>query len=199
MADASEGPDQSAKHPLQNTWVLYFDGGVYYNKMKKFTTWHESLQKVATISSVEDFWGVFNNIPPPVALPGGANYYFFKEQCYPEMENEANRAGGKWQVITGQKNGPREKLNDVFLDLAMMMVGEQFDGEDNGDICGAVVQNRPKGDRVAIWTSNAANGERVMRIGQKFKAVTMWDKSIPFMAHMEGKGPSAAAPSKYTV
>lgn len=26
--------------------VLYFDGGVYYNKMKKFTTWHESLQKV---------------------------------------------------------------------------------------------------------------------------------------------------------
>ena len=26
--------------------VLYFDGGVYYNKMKKLTTWHESLQKV---------------------------------------------------------------------------------------------------------------------------------------------------------
>ena len=51
---------------------------------------------------------------------------------------------------------------------AMMMVGEQFDGADNDDICGAVVQNRAKGDRVAVWTSNAANGEAVMRIGYAF-------------------------------
>ena len=49
-----------------------------------------------------------------------------------------------------------------------MMVGEQFDGADNDDICGAVVQNRAKGDRVAVWTSNAANGEAVMRIGYVF-------------------------------
>mmetsp|Transcript_57084 Transcript_57084/g.79168 ORF Transcript_57084/g.79168 Transcript_57084/m.79168 type:complete len:200 (+) Transcript_57084:96-695(+) len=199
MADGSEGPDMSVKHPLQNTWVLYFDGGVYYNKMKKFETWHESLQKVATVSTVEDFWGVFNNIPPPAALPAGANYYFFKEQCYPEMENDANRGGGKWQVITGGKNGPREKLNDIFLNLVMMMVGEQFEGSDNEQVCGAVVQNRQKGDRVAIWTSDAGNGESVMRIGQKFKTATSWEKSIPFMAHMEGKGASAATPSKYTV
>jgi hypothetical protein len=43
---------------------------------------------VATVGTVEDFWGVINNIPPPTALPPGSNYYFFKEDCYPEMENE---------------------------------------------------------------------------------------------------------------
>lgn len=50
-------------------------------------------------------------------------------------------------------------------DQAMMMVGEQFEGSDNDEICGAVVQNRAKGDRVAVWTSNAASGASVMRIG----------------------------------
>jgi hypothetical protein len=69
------------------------------------------------MATVEDFWGVINHIPPPAALPAGANYYFFKEQCYPEMENDANKDGGKWQVITGGKTGPREKLNDMFLNL----------------------------------------------------------------------------------
>eukprot|EP00038_Savillea_parva_P006377 m.163373 g.163373 ORF g.163373 m.163373 type:complete len:199 (+) comp12298_c0_seq1:62-658(+) len=198
MGDASE--DVNVKHPLENTWVLYFDGGVFYNKTKKFTTWKESLQKVASITTVEDFWGVFNNIPPPAALAPGANYYFFKEQCYPEMENEANREGGKWQVITQGKTGGREKLNDMFLNLVMLMVGEQFDGDDNEGVCGAVVQNRAKGDRVAIWTRDASNGESVMRIGEKFKGAMMWDKPIPFLAHMEGKGASAAAGStKYTV
>ena len=50
----------------------------------------------------------------------------------------------------------------------MLMVGEQFDGDDNEGVCGAVVQNRAKGDRVAIWTRDASNGESVMRIGYVF-------------------------------
>jgi len=80
------------------------------------------------------------------------------------------------------------------------MVGEQFDSVDNEDVCGAVVQNRVKGDRVAIWTRNAANGEGVMRIGEKFKSAMMWEKPIPFLAHMEGKGASVAgSSSKMTV
>ena len=53
----------------------------------------------------------------------------------------------------------------------MLMVGEQFDGVDNDEICGAVVQNRAKGDRVAIWTSKASNGEAIMRIGCAFSPV----------------------------
>jgi hypothetical protein len=58
-------------------------------------------------------------------------------------------------------------LHTTLLDTvqALLMVGEQFDGADNDEVCGAVVQNRQKGDRVAIWTSKATNGEGVMRVG----------------------------------
>jgi len=80
----------------------------------------------------------------------------------------------------------------------MLMVGEQFEGKDNDDICGAVVQNRGKGDRVAVWTENAANGESVMRIGAKFKEAVMWEKTVPYVAHA-GKGPSSAISAKYQV
>jgi len=121
MADAGEGPDAGVKHPLQHSWVLHYDAGTYVNKQKGLTEWKEQLQKVATISSVEDFWGVLNNIPTPAQLAPGANYYFFKEQCYPEMENEANKDGGKWQVVTGGAKTPaREKLNDMFLNVVRM-------------------------------------------------------------------------------
>lgn len=44
------------------------------------------------------------------------------------------------------------------------MVGEAFD--EHGDIvCGAVVNIRPKGDKLAVWTEDANNMEANMKIG----------------------------------
>ena len=38
----------------------------------------EDIRKVVTFDSVEEFWGLYNNIVPPSQLPGKANYYLFK-------------------------------------------------------------------------------------------------------------------------
>ena len=46
----------------------------------------------------------------------------------------------------------------------MCLVGEVF-GEDSDDICGAVVQNRTRGDKVSIWTANCKKDESLRRIG----------------------------------
>jgi len=46
----------------------------------------------------------------------------------------------------------------------LCLIGEAFD--DLGDeICGAVINLRPKGDKLGLWTADAANGEANMRIG----------------------------------
>ena len=51
----------------------------------------------------------------------------------------------------------------------MLLVGEQFDTDgDNSQICGAVVQNRQKGDKVSIWTQYSKDKDACMRIGRKF-------------------------------
>lgn len=36
------------------------------------------IRKVVAFESVEEFWGLYNNIVPPSQLPGKANYYLFK-------------------------------------------------------------------------------------------------------------------------
>lgn len=53
----------------------------------------------------------------------------------------------------------------VFFPLQLLcLVGETFD-EASDDVCGAVVNVRPKGDKLAIWTSNCQNRDAIMTIG----------------------------------
>lgn len=53
----------------------------------------------------------------------------------------------------------------VCLSLQLMcLVGEVF--EDSSDeVCGAFVQVRTKGDKIAIWTGNSRKDREIMSIG----------------------------------
>lgn len=51
----------------------------------------------------------------------------------------------------------------VILQL-LCLVGEAFD-DFSDDVCGAVINVRAKGDKVAIWTTNYENKEAVTHIG----------------------------------
>ena len=46
----------------------------------------------------------------------------------------------------------------------MCLIGEGF-ADSSDEVCGAVVQIRNKGDKIAIWTGNVAKEEDIMRIG----------------------------------
>ena len=46
----------------------------------------------------------------------------------------------------------------------MCLVGEIFE-DSSDDVCGAVVQMRPRGDKIAIWTANSKNKDQIMTIG----------------------------------
>jgi translation initiation factor 4E len=57
----------------------------------------------------------------------------------------------------------------LFISLKILcLIGEAFD-EASDDVCGAVVNIRPKGDKLSIWTSNCKNRDGIMKIGQKLK------------------------------
>jgi translation initiation factor 4E len=38
----------------------------------------DDIRKVVSFDSVEELWGLYNNIVPPSQLPGKANYYLFR-------------------------------------------------------------------------------------------------------------------------
>lgn len=46
----------------------------------------------------------------------------------------------------------------------MCLVGEMFD-DYSDEVCGAVINIRAKGDKIAIWTREAENREGVIHIG----------------------------------
>ena len=46
----------------------------------------------------------------------------------------------------------------------MCLVGEGFDNSSD-EVCGAVVNVRPKGDKISIWTGHAKNEKDNMVIG----------------------------------
>lgn len=161
--DIAEPSNFSVKHPLQNSWTIWYDNP---GKRSNQASWGDHLKKITTFSFVEDFWRVFNNLKPASALAQGSNYHIFKEFIEPKWEDPANSKGGKWTVSIPPKSR-NSALDQMWLWTVLAVIGETFDSPD--DVCGLVVSVRKAGDRVQIWTKDATNEQACRDIGRSLK------------------------------
>lgn len=103
-------------------------------------------------------------------------------------EDPRNHDGGRWLISLDKKQRNTEldtywlevvsififKLNILsnilshLLFQILCLIGEAFE-EFSDDVCGAVVNIRPKADKLSVWTSDASNREGILKIGQKLK------------------------------
>lgn len=60
--------------------------------------------------------------------------------------------------------GPEPSLGSFPSPQLLCLIGEMFD-EYSDEVCGAVINIRAKGDKIAIWTREAENREGVTHIG----------------------------------
>jgi len=95
-------------HPLENEWVLWKHTGGH--KKGDANAWKESMKKLCSFSTIEDFWRYFNHIPRPSSVfydgeskkrVGDKNeiieeYSLFKRGIEPEWGDPKNKAGGEW-------------------------------------------------------------------------------------------------------
>lgn len=93
----------------------------------------------------------------------GCDYSMFKQGIRPMWEDEANKQGGRW-LMTLEKKQRNSDLDHFWLEILLCMIGEAFN-EHSDDVCGAVVNVRPKGDKLGIWTADANRSTSVMEIG----------------------------------
>jgi len=161
--DIAEPSNFSVKHPLQNSWTIWYDNP---GKRSNQASWGDHLKKITTFSFVEDFWRVFNNLKPASTLAQGSNYHIFKEQIEPKWEDSANSKGGKWTVSIPPKSR-NSALDQMWLWTVLAVIGETFDSPD--DVCGLVVSVRKAGDRVQVWTKDALNEQACRDIGRSLK------------------------------
>ncbi|ELR54190.1 Eukaryotic translation initiation factor 4E, partial [Bos mutus] len=179
-------PEHYIKHPLQNRWALWFF------KNDKSKTWQANLRLISKFDTVEDFWALYNHIQLSSNLMPGCDYSLFKDGIEPMWEDEKNKRGGRW-LITLNKQQRRSDLDRFWLETVrfynykavfdtktllsllfifsfklLCLIGESFD-DYSDDVCGAVVNVRAKGDKIAIWTTECENREAVTHIGRVYK------------------------------
>jgi len=195
--DSKSFSDPAKKHLLQNEWTLWYDSRMEGNKGRPATaaTWGAAVREVLTFGSVEDFWGLFNNLVEPSRLAVRSNYHLFKKGIRPAWEDEANVKGGSW-VVEFQPRSDPELFNKAWLYTVLAMVGESFD--DSDDIAGAGASLRKPGNRLSLWTKTAANKEMCLRIGSQWKKMIDFKGTLKYQSHEEslkGRSYSTAATS----
>uniref|UniRef100_A0A8C2ZBN6 Eukaryotic translation initiation factor 4eb n=1 Tax=Cyclopterus lumpus TaxID=8103 RepID=A0A8C2ZBN6_CYCLU len=154
-------PESYIKHPLQNRWSLWFF------KNDKSKTWQANLRLISKFDTVEDFWALYNHIQLSSNLISGCDYSLFKDGIEPMWEDERNKRGGRW-LLTLNKQQRRLDLDRFWLETLLCLVGEAF-GDSSDQVCGAVVNIRTKGDKIAVWTSDYENRDAVTLIGSIYK------------------------------
>ncbi|KAK0245789.1 eukaryotic translation initiation factor 4E class I [Armillaria nabsnona] len=201
----SDPTNFNVKHPLYSPWTLWFDSPATKGRNLPQTPvsafpqtpvpqtpgvaaaqgWMEDIKRVISFDSVEEFWGLYNNIVAPSSLPQKANYYLFKEGIIPAWEDEANKNGGKWSIqLPRDKN--RNNVDKMWLYTMLAAIGETFDpllteaasngAPPNSLITGVIVSIRPQFYRISIWTRLAPSATdedglraRIEGIGRHFK------------------------------
>jgi len=185
-------PVQVIKHPLQNSWTLWFF------KNDKGRSWEENQKPIITVSTVEDFWSLYNHVVVASRLPPGSDYSLFKEGISPDWEDPRNKAGGRW-IINMDKRRRAENLDMSWLEIMFYLIGEQADQHAH-QVNGAVVNVRAKGDKLGVWLADASQPDSVVRIGKMIKERLGTDpvQTIGFTAHNDEKvGPGSSSRKFY--
>lgn len=187
----------NAKHLLQHSWTLWFDSP---QKKSTHANWQANLKRVATVNTVEDFWGLYKSILTASDIPIGANYHFFRSDIQPMWEDPANEHGGKW-TFSGQK-AKRNFLNDIWLNLLLAIVGSCFSGEANDEVCGIVLAPRQKIDRISLWTRSIEPRPMVESIGHSMKGFILAACSdhlrLSFQPHEDSLSSNFAGSQSYS-
>lgn len=180
--------DFTIVHPLTSSWTLWY--------VKPSTAakedWKDLLTEVVTVSSVEEFWGAFNNLPKVSELPMRSDYALFKAGVRPEWEDAQNSRGGKWVYQFRDHKAP---IDDIWLSCLLGIIGGTMDttfdpevGVSDQEINGVFVNVRKAGIRFNIWTKSK-NLDRLKPIGLRFKELiklTQHDE-VEFSDHSDSR------------
>jgi translation initiation factor 4E len=78
-------------------------------------------------------------------------------------EDPLNRDGGRW-ILNLEKKHKQTQIDAYWLNTLLGLIGDQF-YEEGAYVNGAVINLRPKLDKICLWTRCARDQEVQNRIG----------------------------------
>ncbi|CAL6050485.1 Eukaryotic_translation initiation factor 4E like protein [Hexamita inflata] len=151
---------QPKAHALHNVWSVYFT-----EKVAKDATFTNTLTKVASFATVEQFAYVYSRLKRPSQLPAGTSVYFVREMLgsLPVWEHHIN--GGTYQFRRyTEKSAKVQRIDRTFERALFAVISEQL----QKPIISAV-QVTAKSDQcqISVWHFNAISKREFSRIQLK--------------------------------
>eukprot|EP00457_Paulinella_chromatophora_P010156 gb/GEZN01010247.1/.p1 GENE.gb/GEZN01010247.1/~~gb/GEZN01010247.1/.p1 ORF type:complete len:278 (+),score=27.95 gb/GEZN01010247.1/:30-836(+) len=142
-------------HKLHNRWSFSYQ-----------RDWNNPIHEILDFDTVEQFWGLWNNIVVPSRMTSKGSCMLFKHGINPTWEAAENKKGGQWMIEVRDK-----ALDDAWLYMLLGLIGETFTDADS--LCGAYlkVRSREKAAKVALWISTQEE-LTVKRIGEELQKFT---------------------------
>merc|ERR1719499_267 len=196
VTESQTSSDSSSLNELDPDTVhkLQFNWSIWYSAPTSDVTkrgWLKRHQKLIDMTTVQDFWRVFNNFVAPSALDEGADIHFFRQNVEPEWEDHYNTQGGAFQLFlhlqTTNFAQLAEHADAVWLNILLHMIGDHFDDAD--EIVGLIVSKRHKGFRFSLWIKTASDVDARKRIAKQLRRISDSDNTnrIKFMSHEDSK------------
>lgn len=147
------------EHQLQDIWTFW------YLRFEKNFSWEHSQMEVADCYSVEQFWGIFDQLVPLTEAHHGCNYSLFKRGIRPIWEDPMNRYGGRFVfTITKEDRSYKHFADQMWLEFAMAVVGNILP-DVSDQICGIIGGNRNNIIKIAVWTRDCQKLDDIKTIG----------------------------------
>lgn len=177
------GADFSVVHPLTHEWTLWYtkppSGAPNEN-------WADLLKELVTISTVEEFWGVYNSIPKVSELPVKGDYALFKKGIRPEWEDPKNAKGGKW--IAQLQTTP--ETDERWLNVLLSLIGGTLDNDEsqNEQVSGVFgMVRRGQTVKVQLWVQDTHSVTKDVASRFKDALDLQPGQLIEYNGHLDGR------------
>lgn len=126
-------------HLLNNKWTLW------YHSLEEKKWDIDSYKKLCVITSIEEYWGVFNNINIKTSM-----LYLMREDVLPIWESSENINGGTWSFMIKNTNN----IEQLFTDAASGILSENLieNEVDMANINGLSITPKTDSFIIKIWS-----------------------------------------------
>ena len=105
--------DNGGPMQLEQSYTFSF---TYFKKKKnkQLEEFEDNFNTIATFSTAEDFWTIYEHTKKPSTLPRGSQFFLFKENIKPMWEDPKNQNGGRY-VLSLKKSENCDKIWEELL------------------------------------------------------------------------------------